>query len=283
MDAIAADDREYVNRTLANTIQTREPFDIEHRALRRDGTTRLVRSRGQWLAEQGGRPARVVGTSHDITDYRLAHQKLRQSEEQFRSLVTNIPDVTWTATADGRTHYISPNVETVFGFTPTEICEKCPELWFGRIDTGDGMRIAEALQQLFAAGQPFDVEYRVQRKDGEWIWAHNRAYRTYEKDGISYADGIFSDITARKRAEKKLSRSEAYLQGVAETDPYRQLGLEDGPTRIRLLVGRTLSNFWHGAGEWNDGVRSINGAASPRRSPCLPSPGQRIDGGKEKL
>ena len=50
-------------------------------------------------------------------------EELRRSEEKFRSLVTNIPDVMWTAAADGKIHYISPNVERVFGFTAAEIYE----------------------------------------------------------------------------------------------------------------------------------------------------------------
>ena len=68
-----------------------------------------------------------------------------------------------------------------------------------------------AFHRLFSEGHPFDVEFQVQRKDGTWIWVHGRAYRTYERDGVRYADGFFSDITERKRAEEELRRSEAYL------------------------------------------------------------------------
>ncbi len=208
MNALPAGDRERFDQALANTVQTREPFDIEHRVVRRDGATRVVRTRGQRLAEQGGGLVRLLGTSHDITDFRLAHQKLRQSEEKFRSLVANLPDVTWSSRGDGRIDYVSPNVEQVFGFTSREICEQRAERWFGRIHPTDSQRIADALQLLFTKGQPFDVEYRVQRKDRQWIWVHDRAYRTYEKDGISYADGIFSDITERKRIDEALRASE---------------------------------------------------------------------------
>lgn len=169
MNAIPIGDRERLDKILTKTLQSDEPFDLEHRVVRRDGTIRLFRSRGQRLAEQGGEPARLVGTSQDITDYRRAHAKLRQSEEKFRSLVANIPDVTWTSAGDGRTDYISPNVDQVFGFTSEEICDQRAELRFGRIHPSDADRVADALQQLLAKGRRFDVEYQVQRKDGEWI------------------------------------------------------------------------------------------------------------------
>jgi PAS domain S-box-containing protein len=216
MAAIPSPDRERVDKSLANTIQSHEPFDIEHRVLRRDGTTGLVRSRGQRLAEPGGGSARLVGTSHDITDFRLAHQKLRQSEEKFRFLVTNIPDVTWSSAGDGRTDYISSNVEQVSGFTAEEICDKRAELWFGRIHPSDSNRVAEALQELFAKGCAFDVEYRVQHKDGQWIWIHDRAYRTYERDGVRYADGVLSDISERKRVEKELRLAQFSLEHASD-------------------------------------------------------------------
>ena len=217
MEAVPAADRERLDETIKNTLRTREPFDIEHTVLRRDGTVRVVRSRGQVIVSLRDKSVHLVGTSHDITDYRLAHQKLRQSEEKFRSLVANIPDVTWSSTADGRTDYVSANIESVLGFTPQEICEKGPELWFGRIYPDDSKRIAEAFQRLFNDRQPFDVEYRVQRRDGEWIWVHDRAYRTYNKDSVRYADGVFADITERKRGERALRLAQFSLEHASDS------------------------------------------------------------------
>jgi PAS domain S-box-containing protein len=216
MATVPEGDRERVDQALKNTLQTREPFDIEHRLLRIDGAMRMVRSRGQAVADPRSGSVRLVGTSHDITDYRLAHENLRQSEEKFRSLVANIPDVIWSSAGDGRTSYISPNVERVFGFTSEEVCNQGAELWFGRIHPDDLERVAKTLQQLFSEGQPFDVEYRLQRKDGQWIWIHDRAYRTYERDGVRYADGVFFDITQRKQAEAAIRESEHFLQATLD-------------------------------------------------------------------
>jgi len=220
MEAIPAADRERVDQTIKNTLQTHEPFDVDHRIVRRDGTIRGVRSRGQVIAGQDG-SARLVGTTHDITDLRLAHEKLRHSEERFRSLVANIPAVIWSSDVHGQIQYISPNAEPVFGFTSEEICDKGAEIWFERICPNDSSRVVQAFHQLFSEGRPFDVEYQVQHKDGTWIWVHDRAYRTYERDGVRCADGFISNITERKRAEEELYRSRQMLQSTLDTIPQR--------------------------------------------------------------
>ena len=217
LSAVHPEDRDHVRLTFDATMQAGQPFDIEHRILRRDGSIRLVRSRGQVLTELDGHSVRLVGTTFDITDGRKALEELRQSEEKFRSLVANIPDVTWTATADGRTHYVSPSVERVLGFKPEEICKDGGEVWFQRIHANDSQRIVKAFEQLFAEGQPFNVEYQVQSKDGGWTWINDRAYRTYLMNGTRYADGVFSDISERKHAEQALQESQSRLQAIFDS------------------------------------------------------------------
>jgi two-component system sensor histidine kinase/response regulator len=160
------------------------------------------------LRDETGRVMAAAAIVRDISEPKRAEQALRQSEEKYRRLVANLPDVTWSSSADGRTIYVSPNVEAAFGYTAEEICERGEELWFGRIHPADVHRVAGAFAALVAKNEPFDVEYRIQRKDGAWIWIHDRATRTFDHDGVRYADGIFSDITARKRAEEALAESE---------------------------------------------------------------------------
>jgi PAS domain S-box-containing protein len=64
------------------------------------------------------------------------------------------------------------------------------------------------MSALFAENRPVSVEYRVRRKDGQWIWIQARARRTFQAEGVSSADGILSDITARRHAEQSLTESE---------------------------------------------------------------------------
>ena len=225
LEVLPQDDRRHLNKTFEGTVQTRKPFDVEHRLLRRDGTMRVVRSRGQVVGSLGSHPARLCGTSLDITDGKLAHERLRLSEEKFRSLVANIPDVIWTAAADGRTDFISSNVEKLLGFTAGEVCDR-PDFWLRHVNPQELPDLLAAFQRLFVEGAPFDVEYQIQHKDGRWIWIHDRAYRTYEKDGERYADGVITDVTERKRVEEQLRQSGELLRIVLDSIPEAVYGID---------------------------------------------------------
>jgi len=149
---------------------------------------------------------RQVETLEMLVDERT--RRLRESEEKYRSLIRNIPDVTWTTDQRGKTVFISPNIQRVYGYTPEEIYEAGERLWLGRIHPDDVERVKEEYGRLFTEGKVFDVEYRIRRRDGEWIWLHDRSVATYEKDGLLYADGVFSDITERKQMEERVRQSE---------------------------------------------------------------------------
>jgi len=137
---------------------------------------------------------------------RSAEESLRRSEEKYRSLVANIPDVTWTSDSSGAIVFISPNVEKVYGFTPEEIYSDAA-LWFGRIHPDDVEAVKGAYRGLFESNRKFQIEYRIQRKDGAWIWLYDRTLGTYGKAEETYADGMFTDITERKHAELELQKA----------------------------------------------------------------------------
>ena len=229
-EAIPAADREHVNKALRNTLETLEPFDLEHRIVRRDGTVRVVRSRGQIVTDPGGKSVRLVGTTLDITDGKLAHEKLRQSEEMYRSLVTNVPDVVWTSDATGNPIFVSPNCERVYGYTPEETC--IPGFFFSRIHPDDHPRTSEAHQAFLEGQAGFDEQFRIQRKDGEWIWVHDKAAASYENDGKLYTHGIISDITERKLMEESLRESEERYRRIFEVESDALIVVDSDTGRI---------------------------------------------------
>ncbi|MHA2232592.1 MAG: PAS domain S-box protein, partial [Candidatus Hodarchaeales archaeon] len=157
---------------------------------------------------KGGDLTSLYGELAHTISQLIAHQQtslaLQESEEKYHALISNIPVVTWMSDSEGGTSFISPNIEKVYGFTPAEIYEKGEELWFGRIHPAEAENVKAKYQALFAAKEPFEAEYRIQRKDGKWIWLHDRAITIIEREGHSHAYGVFSDITKRKNLQAAL-------------------------------------------------------------------------------
>jgi PAS domain S-box-containing protein len=153
-----------------------------------------------------------LGLKKEVASRKKTERALQKSEEKYRSLIANIPDVIWTADSEGKTVFVSPSIENVFGYTPEEAYEGGNNIFPGRIHSEDMEMVEEAFKKLFEKGNMFDVEFRIKRKDGQWIWAHDRSITVYQIDGLMYADGIFTDITERKLAEKEKARLENQLR-----------------------------------------------------------------------
>ena len=239
LQAIHPDDRDRANLTIENAVQTGEPFDIEYRVLNPAATARVVRSRGQVITGLSGQSARIVGTTLDITDAKQAYERVRQSEEKYRSLVANAPDIVWTSDDKGVPVFISPSCERLNGYRPEELCNST--LWLEMVHPEDAPAAMAAFAAFAAGGPEFDVESRMRRKNGEWIWVHSRAITRYRKGGKWFIDGIHTDITERKRLEEALRLTQFAVDracdGVAWTDPSgRFLYVNEAMCR---LVGRS--------------------------------------------
>ncbi|MFC1764672.1 PAS domain S-box protein [Planctomycetota bacterium] len=168
------------------------------------------------VSNEDGQIVQVITVVRDITKRREAEQALSQSEEQYRSLVTNIPGVVWRSDQAGNTTFISQNIKEIYGYSQVEVYEGGSQLWFGRIHPDDVDAVKESFRMLLEEGMPLDVEYRIQRKDGAWIWLQDRSTGTYEKEGVKYADGVFVEVTARKQAEQTLQESEERFRVLSE-------------------------------------------------------------------
>lgn len=141
------------------------------------------------------------------------------TNEKFYSVIDNSPAVAWTSDADGNTTYISRNVEKIYGYTPAEIYKGGPPLWFGRVHEDDIANVKKAYKEVFSRKKPLDIEYRVRKKDGEWIWLHDQSFAPYRRDGSDFVDGVFTNITERKVVEEKLNQSEEKFRTIVANVP----------------------------------------------------------------
>lgn len=168
-----------------------------------------------WAALLAGLLVTFFLTAH-LAGRKHAGEALEASQERYRSLVCNVPEVVWTLDAGGCFSFISPNIERLSGFTAQEIYTQGSRLFFACLHPDDVDNVRTGIEALFAKGQPYDVEFRVRRKSGEWIWVHDLARTTYVRNGIRYADGLLSNITELKRVEQRLRVQYETARALAE-------------------------------------------------------------------
>ena len=160
-------------------------------------------------------------------------EELRKSEEKYRSLILNIPDVVWTTDKEYRIVFVSTNIERLCGYTQEEEYRIGDWMnWYERVHPDDVEGAKAAFRALVEGKKHYDIEYRFKRKDGQWIWIHDRSVGTYEKDGVPFADGLISDISVRKEAEKKLRAFQRRLRSMAS-----EMSLAEERERRRLAAG----------------------------------------------
>src|ERR1035438_4520773 len=139
--------------------------------------------------------------AHDMGHRKRAEEAVQLSEGECRTLVDHLPDVVWAADAHGQPFFVSSHCKQVSGYAPSEICQ--PGFWLRQIHPGDFGCVRDGYRALFEEGRAFDVEYRIRRQDGEWIWVHDRAVNTYEVNGKRHTEGLIRSEESSVRKEKR--------------------------------------------------------------------------------
>ncbi|MDQ3913215.1 MAG: EAL domain-containing protein [Actinomycetota bacterium] len=216
------DDLERVEMAFAEGLKDpkRHP-KAEYRFRHKDGSWRWLDSVGSNLLGDPGVGEYVVN-SRDVTERKEAEEALREAEERYRTLVEQIPAVTYIDPADDSdtSLYTSPQVEKMLGYTSEEWHEN--KLWSKCLHPDDRERVLAADERFEAGGEPFSEEYRLIAKDGSVVWVREEAVAVRNKGGRPlYWQGVILDVTERKEAEDAVRRSEASL---AESQRMAHLG-----------------------------------------------------------
>lgn len=158
-------------------------------------------------------------------------QKSRQLTEQFRRqqhftdhVISDAPSLTYIYdTATKSNVFISPQVEEILGYGQDEVAGMKDELLARLLHPDDAPRSSERYGALSAdvSDSVPEIEYRVRRKDGSWVWllSRERVFTRDEHGKPQQILGVATDITARKHFEEQLLASEERFRGIFENAP----------------------------------------------------------------
>jgi PAS domain S-box-containing protein len=203
-----------------------------------------VRVTGRPLVDQQGAMHGGVVVFHDTTGRRQMFEQLQNAEARYRALVEELPVITYTATAAvvGTVSYVSPQLEAVLGFTPSE-WRSDSTLWAQRLHEEDRDRVVAESRRCLASGDKFVCEYRIWSKEGELVWLHDEAVALRDAAGRpTQVHGLMLDVTEREAERSGRLRLQALsidLVAVQEAER-RRIGLELHDDIGQLLTGLRL-------------------------------------------
>jgi PAS domain S-box-containing protein len=181
------------------------------------------------------REAEFFGIPGDIRELCQAQRNLRESEEQYRLLVATIPEVVWKTDAKGNVLFVSPQVEKLLGYTADEFRDHGDSLWFNSVHVDDKERVGQAFESLVKEGKPYDIVCRARKRNGEWLWAHDRAVATLDSNGSRVATGLISDITSRIAGEEGEKRYRSLFENMLEGFAHCEMLFDDGGRPIDFV------------------------------------------------
>ena len=130
---------------------------------------------------------------------------LRRSESRFRALADSMPQIVFVADADGRIEYFNRQWYEYTGHPEGSVA---PEQW-KQAHTEDGLRrVMEAWPEALRSGQPYEIEYPLRRRDGQYRWHLGRARPIRDEGGRTIRwYGTNTDIHDRKQIEDALANA----------------------------------------------------------------------------
>jgi PAS domain S-box-containing protein len=171
----------------------------------------------------------------------LRAARLRTNEALLRSLVDNIPGALYRGACDRdwTMHWLSDEVETITGYPASEFIHNSVRTFASVIHPDDRDYVERSVAQGVDARRPFNLEYRIVRRDGEVRWVLERGQAQDGGDGRRRLHGAIFDITVRRAAEQALREQEVVQAQLAEVRASRAR-IVDAADRARREIERNL-------------------------------------------
>ncbi|HLY62625.1 MAG TPA: PAS domain S-box protein [Terriglobia bacterium] len=230
MGAVHSDDRERVILAAQKGRQERTSVNVEFRGIRPDGVVRHFQSRAEVMSDAAGNAVRMVGTTQDVTERKLAEESLRQRERDLEEAQRLAKVGNWAFELQSGQVTLSKEHFRILGLDPEgpaptlEGMGRCysPESW---------AQFQEAGRKCSETGQPFELEGELNLTDGtkRWVVSQGEIERDIHGNPVRFR-GTTQDITIRKEVEEELrsSREMFYKAFHSSPEPICILTLAEG-------------------------------------------------------
>ncbi|MDB5281291.1 MAG: hypothetical protein JWO06_366 [Bacteroidota bacterium] len=151
------------------------------------------------------------GSMVDISDKKLAEQKLEKANLELNNLFNTIDEVVYSVdTMNGKVTHMSPACIKIYGYTPEDFYADA-ELWY-KMTHPDDLEEVSALYPVLMAGEKMAGQCRIINRSNQVRWVEYSTVPTLNKEGfLVRIDGVTRDITDKKLAEENLEKANREL------------------------------------------------------------------------
>ena len=205
---IVTDDKELAFAKVEEARINQTVYDVTYRITRaNDHKIRIIRSVGKYLYDANGAATALTGISVDITKQKEAEQKIKESENQFRTFADSIQNLAWIADGAGTVYWYNKRWTDYTGLTIKDM-----QGW-GWQEVHHPMhveRVTALLKELWTKAEPFELTFPLKKHDGTYSWFLTRAYPVLDAQGaIDRWIGTNTDITAQTTFAETLTKKVA--------------------------------------------------------------------------
>jgi PAS domain S-box-containing protein len=206
---IHPEDYRRVQQTLKNCWNTGEKFNEEFRFKRKDGRYFCVKNKGVYLRDEEDCICRALGVMEDVTEIKQSSEKLRNSEELYRSFLQNFKGISFKLKSDFSPLLMEGAVEEITGYSEDDFTSGRITL-YGLIDPEDMYILKKCMDKINSSSNSIiEHEYRLRQKDGSIRWIHELIHNVCNDSGETiFFQGYAYDITQRKKVEETLEKAE---------------------------------------------------------------------------
>jgi len=167
------------------------------------------------VASDTGAPWAFLLIIRDVTEQKRAQEELRKSRDFYLSLFEDFPNPVWRSDRDGKFDYFN---KTWLSFTGRTLPREIENGWTEGIHPEDLERCVNTYSEAFHARQPFNMEFRLLRHDGQYRWMIDCGRPFSDPDGrFAGFIGACYDITERQQMEDQLGAKNRELESFVYT------------------------------------------------------------------
>jgi PAS domain S-box-containing protein len=197
-DIVHPDDRERVGASLRRAIDTGDPWALEYRIIRVDGSIAWLRNEARLVErDELGRPSAFQGALLDVSAERKPMEEIAASEVQLRSLIEGLHGIPWIQEIDPETDkerftYIGAQSVDLLGYTPEELIAEPRH--FSRMVHPDDRATVERMSARSRRTGIWEGTFRIVARDGSVKRLRGLARRTVTEDGRHLWHGLSAEV-----------------------------------------------------------------------------------------